>query len=100
MRVFAVLAAAFLIIAVAAGSMLPPNEPLSQAIADLDATALPNLQGFELQHLGGWFWQTITVPLLVRPAWLIPFTLGIVCVGAVTTLNWLKTPSRPKRRRS
>ncbi len=100
LRIFAVLAAAFLVAAVALGSMLPADEPLSQAIADLDGAVLPSLQSFELQHLGGWAWQNLTVPLLIRPVWLIPFGLGILCVGAVTTLNWMKTPSSPRRRRS
>jgi hypothetical protein len=100
LRVFAVLAAALLVTAVALGSMLPPDEPLSQVFAELDGTLLPALQSFELRHLGGWMWQDVTVPLLVRPSWLMPLALGILCVGAVTTLNWLKTPSRPRRRRS
>jgi hypothetical protein len=100
LRVFAVLAALFLVAAVALGSILPADEPLSQIIADADSTTLPALQGFLLQHIGAWAWQNAAVPLLVRPTWLLPLALGILCVGAVTTLNWRQTPSRPRRRRS
>jgi hypothetical protein len=100
LRVFAVLAAAFLVIAVALGSILPADEPLSQIIADTDASLLPSVQGFLIRHVGGWAWSDVTVPVLVRPTWMIPLGLGILCLGAVTTLNWLQTPSRPRRRRS
>jgi hypothetical protein len=96
-RVFTALAALFLVIAVALGSMLPADEPLSQVLADLDATFLPALQSFELHHAGAWLWQGLTVPMLVRPPWLMPFSLGILCLGAATTLNWQKTP-RARRR--
>jgi hypothetical protein len=99
-RVFAVLAAVFLVAAVALGSILPADEPCGEIIANFDQSWLTGLQSFELHWLGGWFWQVVTVPVLVRPAWLVPFALGLVCLGAVTTLNWMEHPSGSRRRRS
>ena len=98
LRVFAVLAAVFLITSVALASMLPADQPLSQIMAGMDASYLPRLQSFELSRLGGWAWQGLTVPLLVRPIWLAPFALGVLCLGAVTTINWRVNSPRPRRR--
>ncbi len=91
-------ASGLMVLALALATLLPGNEPLSQVFADLDPSFLVRLQGFELRHFGVWLWQGITVPLLLRPAWLLPFGLGLIAGGGATTLLW-RLQEAPLRRR-
>ena len=34
------------------------------------------------QHFAAWMWADVVLPLLVRPAWLVPASLGLICAGA------------------
>jgi hypothetical protein len=99
LRIFAILAAMFLVAAVALGSILPADEPMSQVLADISSGSLLDLQSFEIAHFGAWAWRDITVPLLVRPVWMLPLGFGVICLGVMTSLNWVRTPSRPRHRR-
>ena len=84
--------------AVGLGSLIPADEPAGQVLANVGGGFLTGLQGFEQAHLGSWIWQHVTVPLLVRPIWLVPLAAGVVCVGAVVSLTWLRAPPRRRRR--
>ena len=43
-------------------------------------------------------WSGIELPFLLRPLWLIPAALGLICAGAAATLSFGKpSPSRRKR---
>lgn len=90
-RVLAVLAALMLIGAFALATLGPPGVPLGHVLFTLDTPVMDWLQ----HHLTGWLWHSIVVPLLMRPAWLLPAAVGIVLAGASLTLA-----SRPQTHRS
>ncbi len=94
-RIMAVLAAAFLVGAIAVAMIGPVNVPLGAALYMLDRPVLYAVQA----HLAGWIWEGMAVPLLVRPAWLLPACIGIVCAGMSLTLASRQRPQRTPRRR-
>ncbi len=98
-RVFAVLAAALLVGAIALGTLEPADMSLLQAIS-LAAPAMPeHLQHALSGRFGHFLWINIVIPLLVRPLWLVPTSLGLVCAGAAAT--FFPSPSgHTKHRRS
>ncbi len=98
-RVFAVAAAVLLVGSVALASILPPDMSLRQAIAAMDAGAVTHLQGLVTGVLGRGFWDLMCTPLLVRPVWLVPVCLGLVCVGGTVTAMSQAAP-RTKQKRS
>ncbi len=93
-RVFAVLAALFLVGAVAIGALTPPGLTLGQGLLMLDHEATNWLRGGS----PAWLWNWIEVPLMERPLWLIPASLGVICAGMAASLNLGDTS--PRRRRS
>jgi hypothetical protein len=94
-RVMAILAAAFLVGAVTVALIVPANAPLGTALYMLDQHALYSVQS----HLAAWMWHGVAMPLLVRPAWLLPACIGIVCAGLSATLASRQRPQRTPRRR-
>lgn len=93
-RIFAVLAAVFLVGAVTLALLTPRGMTLGQALLLADSNTLPWLKA----HAAPWMWETLEVPLLIRPVWLLPAALGLVCAGAAATFNsaW-SSSSRRKR---
>jgi hypothetical protein len=94
-RVFAVLAAFFLVSAVAIGTLTQPGLTLGQGILMLDRAAFVWLR----EHSMPWIWDWLELPFMVRPLWLIPACLGLICAGMAATLN-LGSTSPSRRRRS
>ena len=93
-RIFAVLAAVFLVGAVTLGLLTPRGMTLGQALLLLDPNTLPWLKA----HAAPWMWETLEIPLLIRPVWLLPAALGLVCAGAAASFNpALSSSSRRKR---
>ena len=93
-RIFAAVAALFLVSAVAIASLAPPNMTLGQGLMLLDGGWLAWVQ----KHSAPWMWTGIELPFLLRPLWLIPAALGLICAGAAATLNFGNaSPSRRKR---
>ncbi len=93
-RVLAALAALFLVLAVAIASLTPLGMTLGQGLMLLDGGWLAWLQ----KHSASWAWTGIELPFLLRPLWLIPAAVGLICAGAAATLNFGKpSPSRRKR---
>ena len=45
-----------------------------------------------------WLWDYLIVPLMVRPAWLVPAGLGLICGGVSLSLSTRKTAHRSHRR--
>ena len=70
-----------------------------QAINALDGMATEHAQRMFVGVFGRGFWEAVLVPLLVRPVWMIPVSLGLICVGAAVTALSQASP-RPKQRRS
>lgn len=93
-RIFAVLAAVFLVASVAIGALTPPGLTLGQGLVMVEHDGLTWLR----EHSFAWLWNWIEVPFMVRPLWLIPAGLGLICAGMATTLNIGDTS--PRRRRS
>lgn len=91
----AVLAAAFLVGAVAIALIGPPNVPLGAELYALDREDLYAVQA----HVTRWVWDAIALPLLVRPAWLLPASIGILCAGMSLSLASRQRPQRTPRRR-
>lgn len=93
-RVFAVLAAVFGVMAIVCASMSPAGLTLAQALGQVDDLFLAWLQ----RHSVAWAWTWLEEPLLLRPLWLAPAALALVCTGLALSFNFGKTsPSRRKR---
>jgi hypothetical protein len=90
-RILAVLSALMLIGAFALATLGPPGVPLGHVLFTLDTPVMDWLQ----QHCADWIWHNLVVPLLLRPAWLLPAALGLILAGAAVTLA-----SRPQTHRS
>jgi hypothetical protein len=97
-RVLAVIAAVLLVAAVAIATFGAESISLGQAIYLLDHDVLDKLPMWSSRTLGNWMWIAVIQPLLRRPAWLIPASLGLVCVGLSLSLSNRKTPHRSHRR--
>lgn len=93
-RVFAVLAAVFGVAAIAVASMFPRGHTLAQALGQMDDLFLIWLQ----RHSMAWAWIWLEEPLLLRPVWLLPAVLALVCGGLALSFNFGATS--PSRRRS
>lgn len=94
-RVMAVLAAAFLVGAFALATVAAPDLPLGAALYMLHPQSLSVIQ----THLSDWLWGGAAIPLLVRPAWLVPACFGLVCAGLALTTAPRKGAQRSPRRR-
>jgi hypothetical protein len=97
-RALAIAAAVLLVIAVAAATFGPQSVSLGQALALFDHDALARLPAWSTRVLGGWVWGSLIEPLLVRPAWLVPASLGLVCAGLSVSVSNRKTTHRSHRR--
>lgn len=97
-RALAVLAAVFLVAAVAIATFGSESISLGQALYILDHDLLDRLPDLSRRVMGAWSWSAIVQPLLVRPAWLIPASAGIICLGLSVSLTNPKTPHRSRRR--
>ena len=97
-RILAVLAAALLVGAVALAMLGPPDVPLGQAIFMIDHDLMEAAHRFVGLHLASWLWDYVLVPLLIRPAWLVPAGLGLVCGGVSLSLSTRNSARRSHRR--
>jgi hypothetical protein len=98
-RVLAVLAAVLLVGAVAVAVLAPPGMSLGAVLLAANHDLLDTLQGGIEAYFDHWLWADVVLPLLVRPAWLLPAAVGLVCAGAALTLSNLQRPQRSSRRR-
>ena len=102
-RALAVLAAILLVGAVGVAVLGPPGLSLGRVISLLDHGLLSTLRGSIRAHAGGWLWDDGVLPLLVRPAWLVPAWLGLIIAGASLSVGWRagrgphRRPGNPKR---
>ena len=98
-RVFAILAAVLFVGAFALATLMDPDLSLGAALFSLGDHTLQAVHDGISTHLPGWVWSSVAVPLLLRPVWLIPAGLGLVCTGAALTLT-TRPPHHRSRRRS
>ena len=94
-RIFAILAAVLLVVAVGIAALTPLGLTLAQGLLMLDKTAVEAAR----THSPAWAWTWIETPFLLRPLWLLPACTGVVCAGLALTFN-LGKPSTSRRRRS
>ncbi len=99
-RALAVLAAATLVAAFALATLLQPMLTLAGLIIMGDAHILYAAREFILAHLPGWVWTDLAMPLLLRPCWLLPASLGIVFAGGAMSLAFRNGVPRSHRKRS
>ncbi len=97
-RVLAVIAAVLLVAAVGIATFGSESVSLGQALFLLDDSALDTLMKWSNRIGGHWAWGSVVQPLLVRPAWLVPASLGIICSGLALSLSNRKTTHRSHRR--
>jgi hypothetical protein len=97
-RALAVISAILLVAAVAVATFGPESLSLGQALYLFDHDVVDKLPGWSSRLLGNWVWSSVIQPLLVRPAWLVPASAGIVCVGLSMSLSNRKTTHRAHRR--
>jgi hypothetical protein len=97
-RILAVLAAMLLVGAVALAILGPPGVPLAQALFMVDHDLMEAVHTFIGTHLAMWLWDYLVVPLMLRPAWLVPAALGLVCGGMSLSLSTRKSTHRSHRR--
>jgi hypothetical protein len=97
-RILAVLAALLLVGAVALAMLGPPSVPLGQVMFMLDRDAMDALHSGIERHVSAWLWDYVARPLLLRPAWLLPAALGLICAGLSLSLSTRKSAHRSHRR--
>ncbi|HET6194112.1 MAG TPA: hypothetical protein VFE12_00090 [Acetobacteraceae bacterium] len=97
-RVLALLAAMLLVGAVALAMLGPPAVPLGQVLFMVDHDLMEAVHGFIGTHLAAWLWDYLVLPLMLRPAWLVPAALGLLCGGASLSLSTRKSTHRSHRR--
>jgi len=97
-RSFLVVAACLLVTAFALAVLPDWDMSLREALAAIDADMPARLQSALTSVVGTKFWRLAAEPLLVRPSWLIPAALGLICLGAAVTAY--NPPGRHTKRRS
>jgi len=99
-RTFAVLAAAMAVTAVALIVLTPDSMTLIQGLAQLNPE-LPQHVRHAIQNVfGARVWAHVVTPVLVRPVWLIPGSLGLLCAGISASTGWPTGSPRSTRTRS
>jgi hypothetical protein len=99
-RTLAVLSAVCMVGAFALATLLPATLPLAQVVGMYDSRLLVALHDGVTAHLPGWVWLDLVLPVLLRPCWLPPASLGIVLAGAAMTVATRPGVPRSHRRRS
>ena len=97
-RVLAVLSAMLLVGAVALAMLGPPAVPLGQLLFLVDHDLMEAVHSFIGTYVATWLWDYLAAPLMVRPAWLLPASLGLICGGMSLTLSTRKSTHRSHRR--
>ena len=99
-RILAVLAAICLVLAFALANLFPATMPLSQFISMVNHPLLLWLQDGVRDHVSEWAWQALFLPVLLRPAWMLPLVIGVLFGGASLTAASRRRGSRSPRWRN
>lgn len=97
-RVFAALAAFFLVAAVALATFGARAMPLEVALRMINRGLVDALFVWTEQAFGTWVWTRLVHPLLVRPAWLPAACLGLIALGVVVSLSYRSKSGSSHRR--
>lgn len=93
-KLFAALGALCLVASFAVASLMRPWATLAELFAVLDHRMVLVWDRAEHSSAVTWLWLHVVMPLMQRPAWLVPTALGLVFVGAATTFTWGQEPAR------
>ncbi len=96
-RTLAICAAALLVAAFALATLEPPDLPLGSLLYSVDSGFLNLLQAGIQRHLSPWIWDSLMVPILIRPAWLLPAAGGLICAGGAASLTFAGSSRSPRR---
>jgi hypothetical protein len=99
-RILAVLAAVFLVLAFALANLFPATMPLSRLVSMINHPLLLWLQDAVREEVSEWAWQMLFLPVLLRPAWLLPLVIGVLFGGASLTAASRRRGSRSPRWRN
>jgi hypothetical protein len=97
-RTLAILSAILLVGAVALGTLGSGGMLLGRALYAFDRGLPEQMHGWLDRNLGAWAWSDVVLPMLIRPAWLLPASLGIICAGLSLSLSNRKSAHRSHRR--
>ena len=86
----AALGAMFLVAGFALASLFDPLMTLAQLVVKVDQPLLMRLDQTQRSGAALWLWLHVAVPVLLRPDWLLPTMLGVVCIGFAAQLAWGK----------
>ena len=89
-----------LVAAFAIATIEPPDMPLGSLLYSINAAFLNALQAGIQRHVAPWLWDHVAVPILIRPAWLLPAAGGNHCSGWATSLAIAANPRSSRRWRS
>ena len=81
----AALGAVFLVASFALASLLQPFTSLAQLAMMIDDKWMMALDHAERSGVARWMWVNVEVPLLLRPCWLLPTMVGLICVGVAVS---------------
>ncbi len=87
-KLFAAAGALFLVASLAVASLMKPWATLAELALTLDHNFVLVWDRAEHSQATTWMWLHVVMPLMLRPAWLLPTAAGLVCVGAATTFAW------------
>jgi hypothetical protein len=99
-RTFAVLAAAMAVTSVALIVLTPNNMTLIQGLAQLSPELPQHIRHAIQNAFGVRIWAHLATPLLVRPVWLVPVSLCLLCAGISASTGWPTESPRSTRTRS
>lgn len=97
-RVLVVFAAFMIVCAVALGTLEVHPEELGQLLSRIDGDLPGRMHAFIRRWCGDWAWTSLTLPLLQRPAWLLPASLALLAAGLALSVSGRKTAHRSRRR--
>jgi hypothetical protein len=97
-RVLAVISAVLLVAAVAIATFGPQSVTLGEGLHLVDPHFVDRMLAFSHRLWGDWAREALIQPLLLRPAWLIPASGGIICAGLSFSLSGRKSTRRSHRR--
>jgi len=97
-RIFAVIAAMFLVAAVATAMLAPPAMPLGHVLFAIDREWMDALQAAMRHDLPDWLSQWVISPFLLRPAWMLPASIGLVASGLSLSFSSRARPDHARRR--
>ena len=98
-RTLSIVAAIMLV----AAFLLATIGPSPTILSDLLATLSPELVAKTAQWLTAadaeWVWRRVLLPVLQRPAWLVPASISLLAAGGAATLAMGDGQRRPRRKK-